>query len=57
MARRALKRFERYPDRYFGFDLAAQREALRVLVARIAGGDTEVTATTDPPGWTFDKLD
>ena len=28
MARRALKRFERYPDRYFGFDLAAQREAL-----------------------------
>jgi len=57
MARRALKRFERYPDRYFGFDLAAQREALRVLLARIAAGETEVTATPDPPRWTFGKLD
>ena len=57
MARRALKRFERYPDRYFGFDLAAQREALRVLLARIAAGETEVTATPGPPRWTFGKLD
>ena len=57
MARRALKRFERYPGRYFGFDLAAQREALVLLVERIARGDTDVAATTDAPRWTFGKLD
>ena len=52
MTRRALKRFERYPDRYFGFDLGAQRAALAVLLDRIATGDAEATA---PPRWTFDR--
>jgi predicted metal-dependent hydrolase len=52
MTRRALKRFERYPDRYFGFDLGAQRAALAVLLDRIARGDAEATA---PPQWTFDR--
>jgi predicted metal-dependent hydrolase len=53
MARRALKRFERYPDRYFGFDLGAQRAALALLLERIASGETEVTAAA-PPRWTFE---
>ena len=56
MARRALKRFERYPERYFGFDLAAQRDALVLLVEGIARGDAEVTAPT-PPRWTFARAD
>ncbi len=53
MARRALKRFERYPDRYFGFDLAAQRESLRLLRERIARADPELAAA-GAPRWTFD---
>ena len=52
MTRRALKRFERYPDRYFGFDLAAQRGALHLLLERIAHGDPE-GATAGAPRWTF----
>ena len=57
MSRRALKRFERYPDRYFGFDLAAQRGALRLLLEGIARGDAEAAASAGPPRWTFDRLD
>jgi len=54
MARRALKRFERYPDRYFGFDLAAQRAALRLLLERIARGDAEIASASGAPQWTFE---
>jgi predicted metal-dependent hydrolase len=54
MARRALKRFERYPDRYFGFDLGAQRAALALLLEGIASGESEVAATIPMPRWTFD---
>jgi uncharacterized protein len=54
MARRALKRFERYPDRYFGFDLAAQRDALRRLLECIARGDAEVAPANAAPQWTFE---
>ena len=57
MSRRALKRFERYPDRYFGFDLAAQRGALRLLLEGIARGDADAAASPGPPQWTFDRLD
>ena len=57
MSRRALKRFERYPDRYFGFDLAAQRGALRLLLEGIARGDAEAAASAGPPRWTFETLD
>jgi uncharacterized protein len=53
MARRALKRFERYPARYFGFDLAAQREALVVLRERVARGDG--TVAPERPQWTFER--
>lgn len=53
MARRAMKRFERYPDRYFGFDLAGQRAALRDLLARLAEGETEGLGA---PRWEFETL-
>ena len=36
MMRRALQRFRRYPDLYFGFDLAAQRAELDRWLSRIA---------------------
>jgi uncharacterized protein len=50
MARRALKRFERYPDRYYGFDLAAQRRALEDLLAAVGRGEVP----SEVPHWTFD---
>jgi hypothetical protein len=52
MARRALKRFERYPDRYFGFDLSAQRDELQRWLERIGGGDAELTRER-APRWSF----
>jgi predicted metal-dependent hydrolase len=55
MLARALKRFERYPDRYFGFDLAAHRAELRdwaESVRETAAGQ----GTPRPfPVWTFPK--
>jgi len=54
MLRRALKRFEKYPDRYFGFDLAAHREELRAWQARIEGGDAGELSTEPPPQWRFE---
>jgi predicted metal-dependent hydrolase len=53
MFRRALKRFEAYPDRYFGFDLGAQRaEVVRRLsdLGRGAGDLSDAGA----PSWRFD---
>ena len=41
MARRARKRFARYPDRYFGFDLAAQRAELTAMVEAIDRGEVQ----------------
>jgi uncharacterized protein len=52
MARRALKRFERYPDRYFGFDLAGQRRALHALLDGLARGDADGAPA---PHWTFER--
>jgi uncharacterized protein len=51
MLQRALKRFEGYPDRYFGFDLGAQREVLREGLERIRGGQPPAA---QPPEWRFD---
>jgi predicted metal-dependent hydrolase len=51
---RALKRFEGYPDRYFGFDLGSQREQLRAWLARIRSGEAPETAAGDLPRWCFD---
>jgi len=50
MARRALKRLSRYPDRYFGFDVAAQRADLVELVAAIDRGETPAPGA---PRWEF----
>ena len=51
MLRRALKRFEGYPDRYFGFDLDAQREDLRALLGAIEGGTPPPAVS---PRWEFE---
>ena len=53
MLRRALKRFERYPDRYFGFDLAAHRAELEGWLGRIASAPEGGLAADDPPKWSF----
>jgi len=55
MLRRALKRFEKYPDRYFGFDLGAHREELRVWQERIDAGDAGDLASQPPPRWRFES--
>jgi uncharacterized protein len=53
MMRRALKRFERYPDRYFGFDVAAQRDELHRWLERIGRGES-ASAGEPAPRWRFD---
>lgn len=54
MLARALKRFERYPDRYFGFDLAAHRRELEEWRGRIAREAVDELAATPPPQWRFE---
>ena len=51
MLRRALKRFQAYPDRYFGFDLAAHRALLHEWLDRIADG--RVVPGLERPRWSF----
>jgi hypothetical protein len=53
MLRRALKRFERYPDRYFGFDLGAHREELRGWLDRITAGEVVSAEAAEAPKWRF----
>jgi hypothetical protein len=53
MLRRALKRFERYPDRYFGFDLAAHRAELHGWLARIRARSPDAVAPDRLPKWSF----
>ena len=53
MMRRALKRFAAYPARYFGFDLAAQRAALKSWLDRLARGEAAPAAGEEPPRWSF----
>ena len=48
MFERALRRFEKYPARYFGFEVEQQREQLRAL---LAGG---LATGTLRPSWRFD---
>jgi uncharacterized protein len=49
---RALKRFEGYPPRYFGFDLAAQRLEIGRWRQRIHQGGVEA-GPDDLPRWQF----
>ncbi|PYQ11403.1 MAG: DUF309 domain-containing protein [Acidobacteria bacterium] len=53
MLRRALKRFEPYPDRYFGFDLAAHRAELRAWLDRIRAGQAQDASAAELPRWSF----
>jgi hypothetical protein len=51
---KALGRFEAYPGRYFGFEVAAERARLRALLAARAG--EEIAVPEPPPVWRFDGL-
>jgi predicted metal-dependent hydrolase len=55
MMRRALKRLERYPERYCGFDVAAQRDRLARWLERFASGEGAATAA-DQPRWDFEGI-
>jgi predicted metal-dependent hydrolase len=55
MMRRALKRFERYPAAYCGFDVDGQRAVLSGWLQRFAAGEGAATAT-DQPRWFFDGI-
>jgi predicted metal-dependent hydrolase len=50
MLHRALKRFEKYPDLYFGFDLAAHRAELRAWLSRVRQGEDAPL-----PTWSFTR--
>jgi predicted metal-dependent hydrolase len=54
MLHRALKRFGKYPDLYFGFDLGRHRQELRGWLDRIGAGDLNVLAREKPPQWRFE---
>jgi uncharacterized protein len=51
MFERALARFEKYPVRYFGFDLERQRGELRELLRGLAAD----VVPTERPQWRFDE--
>jgi uncharacterized protein len=53
MLRRALKRFERYPERYFGFELGAHRAELQGWLERIAAAPVDGLTPADLPKWSF----
>src|SRR2546422_7946591 len=53
MLRRALKRFARYPDRYFGFHLAAHRQELHGWLDPIVSARVDGLTLADLPKWSF----
>lgn len=57
MIRRALKRLEKYPDRYFGFDLAEHRSQLDAWLERIRAGEVSSPSLEEIPKWRFDAAD
>jgi predicted metal-dependent hydrolase len=54
MFERALRRFEKYPPRYYGFDVAAQREELARLTSDLGLG---TPSSLDRPQWSFETLE
>jgi hypothetical protein len=54
MFRRALKRFEKYPDRYFGFDLAAHRAEIVRWLDRIVSRKVTILEASAAPQWRFE---
>jgi uncharacterized protein len=55
MLRRALKRFEKYPDRYFGFDLGRHRRELRSWQQRLEEGSVAELDLGAVPRWSFEE--
>ena len=53
MLRRALKRFARYPERYFGFELGAHRAELEGWRDRITATRVGDLTLADLPKWSF----
>lgn len=53
MLSRALKRFERYPDRYFGFELGAHRRELERWRDRVRAGEVDEPGPGELPRWQF----
>ena len=54
MLRRALRRFEKYPDRYYGFDLGRQRVELLGWLERVEARDLDAVASLPRPHWLFE---
>lgn len=52
MFERALRRFQPYPDRYFGFDLAAHRREIEGWQSRLR--EAEPIANSTAPQWHFE---
>ena len=52
MFERALKRLDKYPPRYAGFDVEAQRASLRAWHADLTTG---VALAIDRPSWRFEE--
>jgi hypothetical protein len=55
MLARALKRFERYPDHYFGFDLRAHRAELQDWIRCVGDAATPAGKPRPLPVWTFPR--
>jgi uncharacterized protein len=55
MLERALRRFAKYPGRYFGFDLATHRAELQGWLARIAAGEADTPPLDAVPKWRFER--
>ncbi len=53
MLQRALARFEKYPDRYFSFDLGSHRRELASWAEHARAGGSE-PALDSVPKWRFD---
>ena len=54
MLERASKRLQAYPDRYFGFDLAAHRRELAGWLDRIRTGEAPPVTLEALPKWRFE---
>jgi predicted metal-dependent hydrolase len=55
MLTRALKRFEKYPARYFGFDLGAHRAELVRWRDSIRQGGLDARPLEALPKWSFER--
>jgi predicted metal-dependent hydrolase len=55
MLERALKRFARYPQRYFGFDLAHHRAELSAWLEHIRAGALADVTLASLPKWSFES--